>query len=251
MVDFDRYADSMLRNLTDQKGAPALWRGLGIFAGLLFASWLAGRAFVLSMRRVSRRLDATEPKSFVHRLGLFGTYVTLDAMRLGVVLFTALILSFVFFERFDPMRVVIITSVLVLVLIRGVSFVCIRALNGTSCLFPLAQERGREITIWVVVLFSYIAIGMAAIDMVLMLGLPEPLARTFQTIEGTIGFFAIGLPMVWASKPRAADAPVSIRTDEEMSDLPRAAAARSGLVSVCDPLSRRDLGGLGRQKFPR
>ena len=217
MVDFDHYADSMLRNLTDQEGAPALWRGLAIFVGLLFASWLVGKVFLLAMRRVYRRLDATEPKSFVHRLGLFGTYVTLDGMRLAVVLFTALLLSFAFFERFDPMRVVIITYILVLVSIRAVATVCTRALNGTSCLFPQAQARGREITIWVVVLFSYVAVGIATIDMVLMLGLPEPLARTFQTIEGTIGFFAIGLPMGWALKPRAADAPLSLPTDEETS----------------------------------
>lgn len=204
--DLDQYDETMLRNLTDQKGEPALWHGLLIFAGLIAAAWLGGGAFRLATRPMYRRLDATDAKTFLHRLGLFGTYVTLDAMRLGVALSVALALSFAFFERYDPMRVVIITYILVFVLIRGVAIVCIRATEGRGCLFPQAQARGREITIWVVVLFGYAVLVMATIETALLLGLPEVLARTFQTIAGTFGFLGIGLPMLWALRPRAAEA---------------------------------------------
>lgn len=192
----------MLRNLTDQEGWPAVGRSLLILAALL----AAGAVFEFLYRRITRgiceRLAAMAVQTLAGRLGAAVLHFVLDALGLAAFALTTYAASFLFFERFSPLRLLIMSIVVVVVFTRA-ALIVIRAFLASPCdrqpLVPIPVDSARDVTKWfaaIVVLFTFYRV---ASELLIILGLPVVLDALFRlTVSGVLA--AMVLTFIWRQR---------------------------------------------------
>lgn len=180
-AELDAQIERVIALMTDLNGLPVLWAALP----KMIALWaLAGFAEFLLRRRIrpahywaSAAAQADIAGQWLRRGGAFG----LELLALGVFFFAAVILSFVFFELGDPLRVLPV----VLALVR----VIVQALWATGRL--LGSRRP-----WLFCLAGGLGVGSVVLSSMLMLyGLKADLATLLELACGTLAFAMILVAM--------------------------------------------------------
>lgn len=175
-ADLGAQSERVIALMTDLNGLPALWQAipkmlaLWAFAGLV--EWLLRRRVRPARTWAAAAAQTDTWQQWLRRAAAFG----LELLALAVFFFFAIVLSFVFFELGDPLRVLPVVLALVRVIAQG--FWAAGRL--------LASRRP-----WLYGTAGGIGVGGVVISSMLMLyGLKADLATLLELICGTI---AIGI----------------------------------------------------------
>jgi small-conductance mechanosensitive channel len=189
LSELSLYAEQMLRNLTDQEGWPALGRGLLVLMALLSVGWIAERLLARWTEASLRHLRQVVTDALPRRLGFLATRLALRGLGLMVFAVGAYAGSFVFFQRFDPMRVSVTTCVVVVVVVRAASLLSqflLAPKAPEARLWPMADGLASGLHRWLVAMVAVGAFGFSSAGLLGLLGLPELLARLLTIAVGTI-----------------------------------------------------------------
>ncbi len=200
--DFPHAYFIVLRNLTDQEGWPAVGHALLV----LFTMLTVGRAVEWLLRRSTRktrqRLSMPVAGSELARIGVHAVGVALDLICVVAFIVTAYGTSFVFFERFDPLRDFVMTYLLVVGVIRLVGVVAKALLHRGSLAAQIEDLKGRQIhrvRLYLIVLAGVVAFSFLSNSLLRILGLDEELRRAFRLLCG-LGAALVMLGLVWAGR---------------------------------------------------
>ncbi len=176
----------MLRNMTDQRGWPAVAGALGVLAVMVAvgfgAVWLAGRAFAALGSRPGA--TATAPSA-----GAFVAALVGRAARAVAFIVVAYLVSFAFFERYDPLRE-FVTSLLLIGTAAWFAYAVIgearaprwgRVLAGGDSVRGLGTALATAATLAVI-----------GHDLLKIMGLPAELAKDYLLLTGTAAFALLG-----------------------------------------------------------
>jgi len=205
-----------LRNLTDDEGFPAVAKALAVLAvmiGLgLGAEWLLDTR----LRESRRRLSVSTATAWSSRLGLLLLRVALDLLSVAVFSIIAYGISFAFFERFDPLRLLVTTYLAVIALVRVVhviaSFVLAPRAAGIR-LLALDNRDATDLYRWVLVLTALGASGFFTSGLLTVLGMPGDLHRLFAILVGLM-VTALLVALVWFKHERVARAMMTSGTGQ-------------------------------------
>ncbi len=160
--------------MTDLNGLPVLWQALPLMAAMWAAAgvveWMLRRRIRPERYWAAAAAQSDSWRQWLRRAAAFG----LEMLALGIFFFATIVLSFVFFELGDPMRVLPV----VLALIRVVA----QAFWAVGRL--LASPRP-----WIYAVAGGLAIGsVIASSMLMLYGLKAELATLLEILSGTLAF---------------------------------------------------------------
>ncbi len=180
----------MLRNLTDQEGWPAVGRSALILAALLFAGSVCEFLYTRLTRGICRKLAAIAMPSVGGRIGAALVHLMLDVLRLAVFSLTTYAASFLFFERFSPLRLLVMGVVIVVVVTRATLALMRMFLRSPGAdghpLVPLPPADARWLTRWIAVVVGIAAFNLVNGEMLTILGLPAVLVNLTKVIIGSV-----------------------------------------------------------------
>ena len=197
---------NMLRNLTDNQGWPAIARGFGLFVVMIafagFIEWLINQS-TSSLR--SRLASERSEKSIKN---LFNGCITLLFSLVGLLIFALVAygVSLLFFERYDPLRV-LTTAWLFTVTITRLAQILLDVLvpgSDEKALLTLTAEDGIKICRIATIAIFVIAFGFFHNSFFVILGISEYLHR-FVTLFGGMIVFVFLIIAVWSLRYRIAD----------------------------------------------
>jgi small-conductance mechanosensitive channel len=195
------YGAIALRNLTDQEGWPAVGRGLLVLATLIVAA-AAAEALVRRLTAGARERLASSSPTFVGRLSAALLGLTLDLLALGTFVLVAYALSFAAFQRFDPMRLLITSILVVIIVVRAAKSITARVLKpiaGGVPLIPLPARPAGYLCNATIVVVGLVAFSDASQDLLLVLGVPEPVLAAFRLPLGALIIAAI-VALIWRQR---------------------------------------------------
>ncbi len=165
-------AERVLALMTDLDGLPKLWKALPLMVAMWAAAgaieWLLRRRIRPAQQWAAAAAQTQIPHQWLRRGGALG----LELLCLAVFFFAAMVLSFVFFELGDPMRVLPVALALIRVVVQA-----FWALGRF-----LASRRA-----WAYATVGGLVIGSAvAASMLMLYGLKAELAILFQLVCGTL-----------------------------------------------------------------
>ncbi len=202
LMSLPEHGAVMLRNLTDQEGWPAVGRSLLILAALLAVGaaleFLYGRA----SRGICQRLAALRVETMAGRLGAAVLHFVLDALGLAVFALTTYAASFLFFERFNPLRLLVMGAVIIVVVTRAAVIVMRMLLaspGGGQPLVPVPAENARLFVRWIAAGTALVAVGLVGGEFVTILGLPAILTAVGKVIFGSAVAILV-LVFVWRQR---------------------------------------------------
>ncbi len=180
-ADIDAQIERVVALMTDLNGPAVLWAALpkmiGMWAIAGFAEWLLRRRAGPARWWAAAAAEPDLWHQWLKRAAAFG----LETLALGVFLFAAIVLSFVFFELGDPLRVLPV----VLALLR----VIVQAFWSAGRL--LASSRP-----WLYAAAGGLGVGSAVLTSMLMLyGLKADLATLLELLGGTLALAMIFVAM--------------------------------------------------------
>lgn len=112
------HAARALALLTDLQGLPVLYETLAVLAALLGFAGLLEWGLRRRTARFRQRIGAAASASWLQRAAALAVRLLLDLVGLAVFFAAVNAASFLFFERFDPRRELIVTVVLAITLTR-------------------------------------------------------------------------------------------------------------------------------------
>jgi small-conductance mechanosensitive channel len=202
------HGDRLLRNLTDQEGWPAVGRGALILLALLAAGTLSEGAFRRLTRAGLNRFETVAPRTLAGRIGLFVSRLLFDLLALLVFALSAYLLSFAFFREFDPMRVLVTSAVLIVVVVNvgGVfSHLFFAPRDGALRLLPVSDAVARRLHGFALAFLAVFAFAQGSRTVLGLLGLPEPLLALWRVVIGTV-VIAMLLFAFWRNRDAIAQA---------------------------------------------
>lgn len=194
----------MFLNLTDAGGWPAMGRGLLAFVLLVGAGF--GSRYYLDrvLRGVRSRLGQAAAKRWHLRLTTLGLRLALDLVSVAVFALTVFVFSFVFYQRFDPMRWFILTYTSV-ILITWLAWVFGRFLFAPRAagirLVPLADDDARRLNKLLVQVALAASLGAFSAAMLAILGLPAVLYNFVIALSGLAVVVILGVS-TWSYRGR-------------------------------------------------
>jgi small-conductance mechanosensitive channel len=171
-----------LRNLTGLEGTPALVKALVILASLVVAGWLVERAVNGRFSELRRKISESAPETWIGRLGYLLLRGLLDLLGIAAFAATAYGLSFAFYDRFDPLRLFVITYVLVIALIRIVRLLSLLLLAPTAAgirVLPFDSSAATFLHRRTVVAAGIAIAGLLTSSLLVILGLTPELHQVF------------------------------------------------------------------------
>ncbi|GJL80514.1 MAG: hypothetical protein DHS20C01_01480 [marine bacterium B5-7] len=213
----------MLRNLTDDTGWSTVIKTFGLFLIMIAIAAVLERAYLrLLSRSKSTRLkinesdyksavdvgddpgaDSSNDKSRVEKPGLLSTLSRSGLAITALALFTvaAYVLSLVFFERFDPLRVLTTTWLFIVVVIRFARIVLDTILPGAhgSAFLHLPETTGKTLCLSVLVYVGLAAILFFHGSLFVILGMDEYLHRTYILASGWL-LYVLAIYITWRSR---------------------------------------------------
>lgn len=188
-------AERVLSLMTDLNGWPALWQGLPLMAAMYAVAgvleWLLRRR-IRPARYWAAAAQTDAGAQWLRRGAAFG----LELLALGVFFFATILLSFVFFELGDPLRVLPVALALIRILAQ--------AFWAAGRL--LASPRP-----WLYAVVGALALGSVIAASVLMLyGLKQELAILLELVCGTLAAAIVLARMILRALARTGGARVVI-----------------------------------------
>ena len=196
----------VLRNLTDQQGWPAVGRALLVLLVMLVGGRLVEWGLRRATRRTRKSLTMPVAGSELACLGIHLVGVALELICVMAFIVTAYGISFIFFERFDPLRDFVMTYLLVVGIIRLVGVIARAILGRSSLAAGIEGVRGRQIQRirrYLIVLAGVVAFAFLSNSLLRILGLDEELRRAFRLLCG-LGAALVMLGLVWAGRGQQA-----------------------------------------------
>ncbi|MEM7206185.1 MAG: mechanosensitive ion channel family protein [Pseudomonadota bacterium] len=206
--DLDKSGERIFLNLTDLRGAPAMWDGLRAFVVMVVFGVVAVVIFSQFSKRVEQRLSGEQQSTVWLRLLSVTLRLLLDLTK--VVIFTACAygLSFVFFERFDPMRYFVIAYLSVITVTWGVWTLTRFFLSPKTHslrLIDMAANDAVSTHRWIVFLVGVTSLAFFTSGLLTILGLKPELLRLYIITAGAI-IIAILLVWIWIKRLHVVDA---------------------------------------------
>ena len=177
----------MLRNLTDQRGWPAVAGALGVLAVMvvvgLGAVWLAIRGFsALGARQADGATAAP--------VAAFAAAIVARAAESMLFVVVAYLVSFAFFERYDPLRE-FTTSLLLIGIAAWLAYTVIGTAQAPRWRRPAGTDGAmRGLGTALAGVATLAAIGH---DLLTILGLSPDLAKDYLVLTGTAAFVLLGM----------------------------------------------------------
>jgi small-conductance mechanosensitive channel len=196
-----------LRNLTDQRGWPAIGWALVVLAIMLAVGRLAERGLAGSLREVHARLAGIEATDTMARLGYSSLGAMLDLIALGLFALVAYVVSLLFFDRFDPLRVFVTTYLFVIAVVRAVAIVgrlLLAPANARLRLLPLDDTLARLLYRWWLAVVALFITGFLSVSLLAILGIGEHLLRFLQLSTGS-AILVVAMAFVWLNRERIAN----------------------------------------------
>ena len=206
LADLPGYAQQALNLLTDLEGMPSLGAALLILAAVAalggLAQWLFGRA----MRRMRERMAAT-PGSLMHAGALVAS-LFLDAVGIVVFLAVANGATFLFLDRFDPRRELVVAILLAIATAQMAGAVS-RAILAPAApqlrLLGLDDRTARGLHRWVVGLAALAGFAFFGGGLLGILAVPPEL-NAFWDIAFALLLALLLVAWVWINRRPVADA---------------------------------------------
>jgi len=201
LQNIDYHGALMLAALTDQEGWPAVAEGVGVLVLLLTLSGLAEWGFRRALKPARLRVNTALASTPLSRLGVFVSLLLFDALALSIFVIGAIVLSFVFYTKFDPMREVLITAILAIGLVRAVHLAARHLISGPERLFPVSRAFGQTLVTWTVGISALLALTLSVPPTLRHLGMPDVLSRAFVQPFTALILIAT-LAMMWQMRAR-------------------------------------------------
>lgn len=185
-------------NLTDSEGWPAFWRGILALLLTLAVAGIAEYLVTLAMRRGKHAAEAELGDGYTQRLAVAGVFLFARMLRLLSFALAAYLASFVFLDRLDPLREMVIAIVLIIVGCRIVAILAdaMFAPGMPRRRLAFADDRAARELKWHLVAFGGgIVVIFVARDFLSVIGLPPQLTAVFVVIAGglAMGFLVATL----------------------------------------------------------
>jgi len=208
LVDFPDSWEYIMLNLTGGEGNSVLFKSLGVFLLMVMAGLAVERIVEFLLGDVRRRLNQSTVEGLPAKLGFLLIRLILDLLAVAIFALSAYVVSFLFFARFDPMRVMVVTFFVVLSLVRTAHVLSRFALAPNASgirMFPLGDGDARNLHLWLVWLSAVAGIGFFTSGLLSILGLQAELHRLFQIVSGLVLTLMLGT-LVWSNRARVAEA---------------------------------------------
>lgn len=181
-----------LRNLTDDQGYAEVFKALLIFvvmlAGGLFAEHRCRKSVAQSLQAFYAQLVSAESSGWLNRLQAGSGRLLLELVLIGTFTLVTYILSFVFFDRFQPLRIFVTTYLLVITSVRVVAalsrFLISPKLSELR-LLPLKDEQAVYAHHWLIVITTFAAFGFFTCGLLTLLGVSDDLHLFLNLMVGT------------------------------------------------------------------
>lgn len=169
--------------MTDLEGPPALARG-----GLMFAAIIAiGGIVEFACRRllfvVRRRLPLAPRDNSILSLVSGALQLLIDSLALTLFTAVALLMSHVFLDSYHPMRELLTTGVLLILLVRGLD-----AVTGFALLLDPGEAAGgwRRLQRWMVAIGAVAGFGAFSSGLLQLYGMSPALHTLYELVLGAL-----------------------------------------------------------------
>lgn len=202
----DREFRIMLRNLTGDVGWSAVFGTMGIFVVMIaiggFSEWL----FVRLTSAVRGRVRSLETGDASRSLVYAVNRLVFSAAGLLVFSLAAYLASLGFFQQFDPLRVLTITWLFVIVLVRAARIIAdlILPLGDASGPLRLSSDESRLLRRCLLLLVGVVSLLFLHGSLFVILGISEPLNRAYSLASGT-AVFILAMALTWRTRRVVAD----------------------------------------------
>ena len=238
----DTHFAVVLRNLTDDQGMPAVLKGVLILAVMIGGGFAAEWAACRRLHQVQQRFGQTLALSPRGKLAMLGLRLILDLMHIAVFAFVAWALSFLFFQRFEPTRVLALAVVAIVVVTRVAWAASRRVLAPGEPglrLMSLSEDWALRLHRWTVAVVAVGATGFFTCALLKLLGL-DPHLHRLMLIASDTAITAMLIVMVWKSRRAVAEWLTREPNSAQLAALP-AAAERADLEATEQALTQRQV----------
>ncbi|MEM7291897.1 MAG: mechanosensitive ion channel domain-containing protein [Pseudomonadota bacterium] len=189
--------------LTDQGGAPVLWKGLGNFLIMVLCGAILVFAFTRATREMASKLTLDEDAGIGLQVLALTLRLLLDLVRVALFTACAYGVSFYLYDRFDPMRYLMITYLTVIASV-WVTWIASRFLfspNDESLrLIKMPDADARDTHHWIVGLMAMSSLAFFTCGLLAITGLKAELLRLYVISSGGV---VILLLLIWIWMRRA------------------------------------------------
>jgi moderate conductance mechanosensitive channel len=211
-------ADRVLMLMTDLEGVPALGRGALMFAIMIAIASVVEFAVRRLLRLASRRLTLAPGEDGSPSLGSGALQLGVDALGLALFTFVALLMSHVLLDRYHPMRELLTTGVLLILLVRGLD-----AITGFTLFLDL-DEPGvtrdwRRLQRWMVLIGGIAGFGAFSSGLLQLYGVTPPLHTLYGLALGAL-VVALLVIAIWRLRGFVASKVIGPGEESEAGDRP-------------------------------
>jgi small-conductance mechanosensitive channel len=204
VADWQDHWAAVLRNLTDDQGWPAVGHCLLVLVLMFAVGWAAelSLAWVLPQAHPHAPV-AGEEHPWLHRATGAGLVLLIRLVRVTVFAMVALVVSFLFYETFDPMRELLLAALAWLIGMRfwfAISRLVLAPREPAARLIPLADTTSLRVHRQGLVLFGWFSASFFGAGLLKILGLEARLLDLFQIVSG--GLFTLMLALCFVSARR-------------------------------------------------
>ncbi len=189
----------MLRNLTSDEGWPAVAATAGVFLVMIGVGWLAEWGLFRLTGQVRARIRSVQSGNGASRF-VYALNRMLLALA-GLFLFTlvAYLLSLGFFAQYDPLRVLTMTWLFVIVLVRVARIALNVVLPAGEALVELPPATRRHLRMSVLLVVGTVAILFLHGSLFVLLGMSPALHRAYLLAAGAL-VLVLAVVLVWLSR---------------------------------------------------
>ncbi|WP_417514846.1 mechanosensitive ion channel family protein [Minwuia sp.] len=181
--------------LTDLQGWPRMWEGIFNLALMLFGGWIVVSALGRLLNRILM-IPETVPPFGLQRLAASAVDLIRNAVLLAAFIATGFLLSLVWFDQVDPMRIFLITY-LGAVSVGYAGWIVARFLFAPTVpghrMIDAGDAAMRSLSVWTTAVFAIIGLVGFSVGMIRLLGMP---AATFDIMLLATGLLIATLTVI-------------------------------------------------------
>lgn len=201
-----RAHDIALRNLTDQKGYPAVFRALGVLLAMIAIGVVAELALRALTGHARQRLTSAVATAWSERLSTLALRLAIDLLSTVVFGVAAYLASLIFFARYDPLREFVTALLLTIVaarLGRDLSAFVLAPRAPQLRLVLIDDLRARRLHLWIVTLATATGFAVFSLSLLRILGVEPDLLLAYQIVTGLLVLLLLSAAIWTLREPRA------------------------------------------------